>query len=287
MEIFIEELNHIYMPDTPFEKQALHNVSLKIQPHSFAAILGPTGSGKSTLIQILSGLLRPTSGKVHLGPYVLDKDSKDLYQVRRHVGVVFQYPEHQLFEETVAKDIAFGPRNQGLLESEVTERVTQAMEWVGLSPELATRSPFQLSGGQMRRVAIAGILAMQPDILILDEPTAGLDPQGQKDLLDTIYRLHKERQFTVILVTHHMDDAARYADHLYIMSEGQCVLSGTAKEVFSQPDRLHQLHLDLPEITKLIMQLNQRISPPLSPDIFALEDLVSALLVRREREEIK
>ncbi|TCS94156.1 energy-coupling factor transporter ATPase [Hazenella coriacea] len=287
MEILIQGLNHIYMPDTPFEKQALRDIDLQIDSHSFVAILGPTGSGKSTLIQTLSGLLRPTSGKIHIGPYVIDKESKDLFQVRRHVGVVFQYPEHQLFEETVAKDIAFGPHNQGLSESEIEERVSQAMKWVGLSPELASRSPFQLSGGQMRRVAIAGILAMQPDILILDEPTAGLDPQGQKDLLDTIYRLHKERQFTVILVTHHMDDAARYADHLYLMSEGQCVLNGTAKQVFSQPDRLRQLQLDLPEITKLIMQLNQRLSPPLSTDMFALEDLVSALLARREREEIK
>lgn len=287
MEILIEGLNHIYMPDTPFEKQALRDVELQIHSHSFAAILGPTGSGKSTLIQTLSGLLRPTAGKIHIGPYVIEKDSKDLYQVRRHVGVVFQYPEHQLFEETVAKDIAFGPHNQGLSESDIEERVSQAMKWVGLSPELASRSPFQLSGGQMRRVAIAGILAMQPDILILDEPTAGLDPQGQKDLLDTIYRLHKERQFTVILVTHHMDDAARYADHLYIMSEGQCVLNGTAKEVFAQADRLHQLQLDLPEVTKLIMQLNERLSPPLPTDIFTLEDLVSALLARREREEIK
>lgn len=286
MEILIEGLTHVYHPDTPFQREALHDVSLRISSGSFVGILGPTGSGKSTLIQLISGLMRPTGGRIQVGSHLVTRESKHLSSLRQHVGVVFQYPEHQLFAETVSKDIAFGPKNQGLSEAEIELRVKQAMNWVGLSPELADRSPFQLSGGQMRRVAIAGVLAMQPEILVLDEPTAGLDPQGQHELLETIYQLHRERHFTVILVTHHMDSAAKYADYLYILSNGRCVMEGTPKEVFSQREKLKEVQLDLPEVSKLVHLLNQKLTPPLPSHLFSLDELVRELLARKQRENV-
>ncbi|MBA4495919.1 energy-coupling factor transporter ATPase [Paenactinomyces guangxiensis] len=284
MEILIEGLSHVYMPGTPFSRQALSDIHMQIKSGSFVAILGPTGSGKSTLIQLISGLMRPTRGKIHAGPHVVTGEAKNNYLLRQHIGVVFQYPEHQLFEETVAKDIAFGPRNQGLTETEIIERVDLAMKWVGLPPELAGRSPFQLSGGQMRRVAIAGVLAMQPDVLILDEPTAGLDHQGQQNLLETIHRLHQERRFTVIMVTHNMDEAARYAEYLYILSEGRCVLGGAPADIFSQREKLMDLKLDLPELTKLVFQLNQKLDPPLPSHLFHPDELERELLARKLKE---
>lgn len=285
MEILIEGLSYVCMPHTPFSRQALTDVNLRIPSGAFAAILGPTGSGKSTLIQLIGGLIRPTDGKIQVGPHVIDSRSKSGSSLRKHVGVVFQYPEHQLFEETVVKDIAFGPKNQGLTQTEIDKRVRLAMQWVGLSPELAERSPFQLSGGQMRRVAIAGVLAMQPDVLVLDEPTAGLDSRGGRDLLETIYQLHRERGFTVILVTHDMDEAARYADFLYILSEGRCVLSGPPAQVFSQPGKLEEYKLDLPDISKLVLRLNEQLDPPLPLTIFRLEELERELLKRKGKGE--
>jgi energy-coupling factor transport system ATP-binding protein len=285
MEIIIEGLTYIYMPGTPFSRQALTDIHMRIPGGSFAAILGATGSGKSTLIQLIGGLLKPTAGMIRVGSHEVNQDSKNTASIRKHVGVVFQYPEHQLFEETVAKDIAFGPKNMGLREYEIEERVQSAMAWVGLSPDLANRSPFQLSGGQMRRVAIAGVLAMQPDILVLDEPTAGLDPQGQQDLLKVINELHRKRNFTVILVTHNMDEAARNADHLFILSDGHCVMDGPPGQVFAESARLRDWKLDVPELSKLVMQLNQKLQPPLPSHIFSLDDLEKHLLGRYVKEE--
>ncbi|RAL23286.1 energy-coupling factor transporter ATPase [Thermoflavimicrobium daqui] len=283
MEIVIKNLNHIYMPGTPFERQALQDLNMQISSGSFVAILGQTGSGKSTLIQLIAGLMSPTSGNIQIGSYHLTPNSKERLAVRKHVGVVFQYPEHQLFEETVVKDIAFGPRNQGLSEKEVTERVQMAMEMVGLSPELGDRSPFQLSGGQMRRVAIAGVLALSPEILILDEPTAGLDPHGKSELLNTISKLHKERQMTVILVTHDMNDAARFADYLFVLARGTCELEGTPGDVFKEQDHLVQFALDLPDITRLINQLNRQIHPPIPTNIFSMNELENHLIERLKK----
>jgi energy-coupling factor transport system ATP-binding protein len=280
MQITIEKLNYVYLPGTPFERHAIKELDLSIPSGSYLAILGQTGSGKSTLIQLIAGLLKPTSGKIQIGPYSLVAGNKQRMLARRHVGIVFQYPEHQLFAETIEKDIAFGPRNQGLSEKEIAERVKMAMEWVGLPTSLLTRSPFQLSGGQMRRVAIAGVLALLPDILILDEPTAGLDPKGREDLLEMIDRLHRERQMTVILVTHDMNQAAKYADFLLVLSEGSCALFGTPAEVFQKQEELGQLGLDLPDITHLIMRINRTAGLSLPTNLFTLDDLVQSLLER-------
>ncbi|MFC7442631.1 energy-coupling factor transporter ATPase [Laceyella putida] len=285
MEIVIEKLNVIYHPGTPFAKQALTDINLRISSGSFVALMGATGSGKSTLIQTMAGLIKPTSGRIWIGDQEMTGGSKQTAPIRRAVGIAFQYPEHQLFEETVAKDIAFGPRLQGLTEEQVVMRVEEAMRWVGLSPSLKDRSPFALSGGQMRRVAIAGILAMAPQVLILDEPTAGLDPRGQREMLEMIELLHRERGLTVILVTHQMEEAARYGEQLVILSEGRIALSGTPKEVFREAERLSQLRLDLPPITKLIARLNQQLEPPLPLTIFTVEELERELQSRWKRGE--
>jgi energy-coupling factor transport system ATP-binding protein len=250
---------------------------------AFVAILGATGSGKSTLVQCMAGLIKPTRGSVIIGPYRIEPHTKSTSVVRQTVGLVFQYPEHQLFEETVAKDIAFGPVNRGFPPEEVKRRVELAMRWVGLSPDLADRSPFQLSGGQMRRVAIAGVLALKPAVLILDEPTAGLDPRGKNELLELLARLNREQGLTVILVTHEMDDAARYTDSLFVLSAGRLVLSGTPGEVFSRQKDLERFNLGLPRISRLVQKLNRHLEPPLPFDAFTLDELEQALVKRRKR----
>jgi energy-coupling factor transport system ATP-binding protein len=283
MEIVIEDLNVIYHPGTPFAKQALTDINLRVASGSFVALLGATGSGKSTLIQTVAGLIKPTSGQLRIGNQVVTPKSKQLSELRRLVGVAFQYPEHQLFEETVAKDIAFGPRQQGLTEEQVAERVEEAMRWVGLPPSLKDRSPLALSGGQMRRVAIAGILAMRPQVLILDEPTAGLDPRGQREMLDMVGRLHREQGLTVLLVTHQMEEAARYAEQLVILSAGRIALTGSPREVFGNEQALSRLKLDVPEITKLIMALNRNLDPPLPLTLFSVEELERELESRWKR----
>jgi energy-coupling factor transport system ATP-binding protein len=283
MEIVIEDLNVIYHPGTPFAKQALTDINLRVASGSFVALLGATGSGKSTLIQTVAGLIKPTSGQLRIGNQVITPKSKQLSELRRLVGVAFQYPEHQLFEETVEKDIAFGPRQQGLTEEQVAERVEEAMRWVGLPPSLKDRSPLALSGGQMRRVAIAGILAMRPQVLILDEPTAGLDPRGQREMLDMVGRLHREQGLTVLLVTHQMEEAARYAEQLVILSEGRIALTGTPTEVFGNEQALSRLKLDVPEITKFIMALNRNLDPPLPLTLFSVEELEHELESRWKR----
>jgi energy-coupling factor transport system ATP-binding protein len=282
MEIIIDNLTHVYGKGTPFEQQALYPIDLRIPSGSFTAIIGQTGSGKSTLIQHLNGLLRPTTGVIQIGDLrVTAKSKKNLHELRKKVGLVFQYPEYQLFEETVEKDIAYGPSNFGFPPELVALRVKEAMAFVGLDYEtFKDKSPFALSGGQMRRVAIAGVLAFQPNVLILDEPTAGLDPRGKREILERIYRLHKEEKLTTLLVTHQMEDAARYADHIIVMKAGKVVLAGSPTEVFGQRETIHQLGLELPDITRFILGLNQRLAVPLPLDLFSIEALEEALIRR-------
>lgn len=235
MEIQFNEVTHEYMPGTPFEKKALRDVTLTLQSGSFTAIIGHTGSGKSTLIQHVNGLLLPSSGTLQVGPYSIKANQKklDLQPLRKRVGLVFQYPEHQLFEETVAKDICFGPINFGATEDEALRRAREVLPLVGLEQSILEASPFQLSGGQMRRVAIAGVLASKPEVLILDEPTAGLDPEGRKQMLELFKAYHDENQTTTLLVTHHMEDAARYADQIIVMKEGAVEMQGSRIRFFS------------------------------------------------------
>lgn len=258
MSITIEHLNYIYSPNTPFEKYALNDISLTIKEGEFVGIIGHTGSGKSTLIQHMNGLIRATSGKITVNGTEITKDSRNLESLRQQVGLVFQYPEHQLFELTVEKDIAFGPRNLGLTEEEISRRVTEACELVGLEEKYLKKSPFELSGGQKRRVAIAGVLAMKPKILILDEPTAGLDPRGRDAILGQIRQLHQATGITIILVSHSMEDIAEYVDRVIAMDHGKIIIDGTPHEVFSKRDTLLSLGLSVPQITDLVFALREK-----------------------------
>lgn len=285
MEIVIEKVDYIYHPGTPFESQALRQVSMKIPAGSFAMILGPTGSGKSTFIQLIAGLLTPTSGEIRIGDHRIDKKSKGVSSLKGKVGLIFQYPENQLFAETIGKDIAFGPTNLGWDESTVKEKVKKAMALVGIPYQWIDRSPFTLSGGQMRKVAIAGVLAMEPEILILDEPTAGLDPKSQRELLHLITQIHQQQKNTVIMVTHQVDHAAEFAERIYLMNQGTCVADGTPEQIFSNNELLLRLGLDLPETVKLVQQINQKLNPPLPSHLLTLEELVDALDHRRKGGE--
>ncbi|MGD8192745.1 energy-coupling factor transporter ATPase [Brevibacillus ginsengisoli] len=283
MQITLENVSHLYGKDTPFEKEALSNVSLTIPHGAFVGIIGQTGSGKSTLIQHLNGLLKPTSGTIRMGELELTATTKKSNEWRKNVGLVFQYPEHQLFEETIAKDVGFGPANQQLPPEMVEARVREALSIVGLSYEqVKDLSPFHLSGGQMRRVAIAGVLALQPSVLVLDEPTAGLDPAGRKAILEGIYRIHREREMTTVLVTHSMEEVSRYADYLIVMSHGRVAMQGKPEEVFAEVDTLRQLSLDVPETVQLIQELNQRLpaSEQILLTLYKEEDL-EAYLVKK------
>lgn len=248
----------MYGEGTPFVRQAITDVTLDIEEDTLYALIGHTGSGKSTLVQHLNGLIRATSGKIYLDGVDIWAEPKKIRDVRFKVGLVFQYPEYQLFDETVAKDIAFGPKNLGLDENEIKERVKWASEVVGLSKELLEKSPFDLSGGEKRRAAIAGVLAMKPKILILDEPTAGLDPKGRDRLLDGIAAYRKENKTTVILVSHSMEDVARVADKVIVMNNGKVEMTGTTGEVFSQAERLTDIGLNVPMITRVMQQLRAR-----------------------------
>ncbi len=285
MPITIEHLTHTYMPGSPFAAVALHDVNLTIEDGELIGLLGHTGSGKTTLVQHLNGLARATEGRVVVDGLDLSEKGVSLLEVRKKVGLVFQYPEYQLFEETVAKDIAFGPKNMGLSGEEIDRRVRHAMEQVGLDYDaIAERSPFELSGGQMRRVAIAGVLAMQPKVLILDEPTAGLDPAGRRSILAMIRNLHAAGGLTVIMVSHSMDDISTLATRLVVMSKGEMVLTGTPREVFMQQELLQSIGLDVPEAAKLAHALRAE-GFDLPDDLYTLDEVRHAILRLAGKED--
>ena len=285
MPIQVEHLIHTYMTDSPFAATALEDVSLTIEDGELIGLLGHTGSGKTTLVQHLNGLLKPTSGKVVVDGLDITEKDVSLLEVRRRVGLVFQYPEYQLFEETVARDVAFGPRNLGLSEQEVDQRVRFALQEVGLVYEdIAERSPFELSGGQMRRVAIAGVLAMRPKTLILDEPTAGLDPAGRRSILGMIRELHAAGGLTVVMVSHNMDDISSLATRLVVMSRGKMVLTGTPREVFQHRELLHSIGLGIPQAAELTQQLIAE-GYPLPADLYTPAEVAEALLKLPRKEE--
>ena len=259
MSIVIEHLNYVYMSGGPYETHALRDVSLTIEDGEFIGLIGHTGSGKSTLVQHLNGLLKPTSGKILVDGLDLADKATDKRAIRRRVGLVFQYPENQLFEETVEKDIAFGPKNLGLDEQEIARRVREAMRKVALDYDrLHERSVFELSGGQMRRVAIAGVLAMEPATLILDEPCAGLDPRGREEILSLIRNLHEEAGTTIVMVSHSMDDVASLAERVIVMNHGEVFMDGAPREVFSRGEELRGIGLDVPQAVQLAGKLRER-----------------------------
>ncbi|MBR2896037.1 MAG: energy-coupling factor transporter ATPase [Oscillospiraceae bacterium] len=256
--IRVENLTHTYGIDTPFCRSAVDGVSLEIRKGEFLGVIGHTGSGKSTLIQHLNGLLKPTSGTVYLNGQDIWKNPKKIREVRFKVGLVFQYPEYQLFEETCYKDIAFGPKNMGLDAKEIDRRVHEAAAFAGVSEELLEKSPFDLSGGQKRRVAIAGVIAMEPEVLILDEPSAGLDPKGRQDLLKNIREYHEQRGTTVVMVSHSMDEVAENVDRIIVLSQAGVVMSGTPSEVFGRAQELVDVGLNVPQVTQIAMELKRR-----------------------------
>lgn len=260
MDIRFEKVNYTYQPNTPFEQRALFDIDLTIKEGSYTALVGHTGSGKSTLLQHLNALVKPTEGQVTIGERVIlpTTDNKNLKPIRKKVGIVFQFPEAQLFEETVVKDIAFGPQNFGVPEAEALELAKEMLALVGLDESLAERSPFDLSGGQMRRVAIAGVLALQPEVLVLDEPTAGLDPQGRKEMMEMFWRLHQEKNMTIVLVTHLMDDVANFADYVYVLEKGRIVQCGSPKEVFQNTEWLKEKQLGVPTATAFAKLLAEK-----------------------------
>ena len=254
----LKNLSYVYGTGTPFEKTAVNNLSLSIEKGEFIGIMGHTGSGKSTLVQMLNGLMKPTSGQVLLDGEDIWANPKDIRKIRFKVGMVFQYPEYQLFEETVAKDIAFGPTNMGKSGAELEKAVNDAARFTGLKDELLEKSPFDLSGGEKRRAAIAGVIAMNPEVLVLDEPTAGLDPMGRDVLLSQIVQYHKERTNTVILVSHSMEDIARVADKIIVMNKSNLVMFDKTKEVFSKGRELEKIGLRVPQITKIMLELREK-----------------------------
>lgn len=252
-----ENLNYVYSEKTPFEKSALKNVNIEIEEGEFVGIIGHTGSGKSTLVQHFNGLVKPTSGKIFVDGKDIWENEKEIASLRFKVGLVFQYPEYQLFDETVASDIAFGPRNMGLDEEEIKARVQMAAHYVGLTDEILAKSPFDLSGGQKRRAALAGVLAMKPKVLILDEPTAGLDPIGRDTILSRISKFREESNTTVLLVSHSMEDVAKVADKVLVMNQGQAVMYDTVEKVYAHSDELHEMGLNVPHITKVVSKLRK------------------------------
>ena len=263
MDITFKNVSYTYQPKSPFEHHALKNISFNISSGSFIAIIGHTGSGKSTLIQHLNGIIRPTEGEIQIGEYTIsaEKKLKEMKALRSKVGVVFQYPEHQLFEETIEKDIAFGPENFGVQEEVIEQRIKEVIKKVGLNESMLRKSPFELSGGQMRRVAIAGVLASEPSIYVLDEPTAGLDPRGQKEIMDMFYKIHHENEGqTTILVTHSMEDALQYADYIIILNQGEKYMEGTPEDIFSKEEALKAVHLELPESIQFLQTYNKRFN---------------------------
>jgi energy-coupling factor transport system ATP-binding protein len=278
VSIKVEKLTYIYMKGTPFEKKALDEVDLEINDGEFIALIGHTGSGKSTLIQHLNGLLKPETGKITVDGQVITDKKVKLNEVRKKVGLVFQYPEYQLFEETIEKDIAFGPKNLGLTTDEVQKRVEKAMNIVGLDyEEYKNKSPFDLSGGQKRRVAIAGVVAMEPHILILDEPTAGLDPKGRDAILAQIKSFHDNYKMTIILVSHSMEDVAKVAERIVVMHKGKCILDGTPSKIFKEINTLESVGLAVPQVTYLIRELRKK-GLVISEDVFTIEQAKKEIL---------
>ena len=278
-----DHLTMTYGVNTPFEKVAVNDLNIEIMEGEFLGIIGHTGSGKSTLVQMLNGLITPTDGKVLLRDKDTNENKKKLREVRFQVGMVFQYPEYQLFEETVYRDIAFGPTNMGLTGDELDKRVRESARFTGLKDKLLDKSPFDLSGGEKRRAAIAGVIAMDPDVLILDEPTAGLDPQGRDKLLNQILSYHKERKNTVILVSHSMEDIARVADRILVMNKGNAEILAPKREVFAQGERLEKMGLRVPQITK-ITQLLQKKGIDLPDGILTVEEAFNSIMTLLKKE---
>ncbi|MGG3571026.1 energy-coupling factor ABC transporter ATP-binding protein [Bacillus gobiensis] len=286
MDITIKDLEHRYQMKTPFERLALFDVNAEINEGSYVAVIGHTGSGKSTLLQHLNGLLKPTKGSVTLGGTVLEagKKNKDLKSLRKKVGIVFQFPEYQLFEETVLKDIIFGPMNFGVSKQRAEEKAKELLHMVHLPEDVLERSPFELSGGQKRRVAIAGVLAMEPEVLVLDEPTAGLDPRGRQEIMDMFYDLHQKSGVTTILVTHSMEDAARYADEMIVMNKGTVKAKGTPRELFSKETDISSLGLDMPETIKFQSLLQQKLGKSFSLPALSIEETADEIIELLQKE---
>ncbi|EKF36467.1 energy-coupling factor ABC transporter ATP-binding protein [Bacillus xiamenensis] len=286
MDITIKELEHRYQMKTPFERLALYDVNASIKEGSYVAVIGHTGSGKSTLLQHLNGLLKPTKGSIALGNTVLqaNKKQKDLKSLRKKVGIVFQFPEHQLFEETILKDICFGPMNFGVPQEKAEAKAKEMLKLVGLPESLLSRSPFELSGGQMRRVAIAGVLAMEPEVLVLDEPTAGLDPRGRKEIMDMFYELHQKANLTTILVTHSMEDAAHYADQMIVMHKGTVKATGTPRELFANRTDMSSFGLDLPETIKFQQAIEEKLGITFPRPLLTMDEMAEALTALYQEE---
>lgn len=276
--IEINNLKHVYSPGLPFEKKAVDDISLKIEENEFIGLIGHTGSGKSTFIQHLNGLLKPSSGEIIIDGTRVDKSGSNLTDLRKKVGLVFQYPEYQLFEETIERDIAFGPKNLDISEEEVQERVKASMDSVGLDYETyKDKSPFELSGGLKRRVAIAGVLAMEPRVLILDEPTAGLDPRGRDEILSEIKSIHEDRKITVILVSHSMEDVAKIAERIIVFDKGKVFLDGEPREIFRNEDKLLGVGLGIPQITSLMRTLKNK-GLDINEDAITVEEAKESLI---------
>ena len=282
--IKLEQVSHIYMPDSPFEKKSLEDVSFSVESGEFLGIIGHTGSGKSTLIQMFNGLLRPTSGNVYVNGQEIHESKESRKNARRSVGMVFQYPEYQLFEETVYRDIAFGPQNLGLSPEEVKQNVLEAAEIVELPSSVLEQSPFDLSGGQKRRAAIAGVLAMKPEILVLDEPVAGLDPKARRGVLEQINRLHQSTHITVIMVSHSMEDVAKYAKRILVMNEGKAVYHDTPREIFQHRKEIEQMGLSVPQVCKLVQHLKER-GYAVDPYAITVEEAAKTILTCMEKKQ--
>lgn len=289
MDISLQQVEYRYQANSPFERLAIKDVSIDIPSGTYLAIIGHTGSGKSTILQHLNAILKPTEGEVVLGDRVITnaKKQKNLKEVRKRVGIVFQFPEHQLFEETVEKDICFGPMNFGVSENDAKARARVAIKQVGLSEEILQKSPFDLSGGQMRRVAIAGVLAMEPEVIVLDEPTAGLDPRGRKEIMEMFYELHKKRNLSTVLVTHSMEDASQYADQIVIMHQGQVYKKGNPREIFHTPEGLIELGLDVPEVVRFQQKVEEAFHTKLAKTCITIDELTDEIQQLLKRGEPK
>ena len=279
----VDDLTHTYSAGTPFERNAVEHINLTVMPGEFVGIIGHTGSGKSTLIQHLNGLLKPTEGHIYLDGVDIWEKPKEIRKVRFQVGLVFQYPEYQLFEETIYKDISYGPKNMGIPQDEVDKRVREAAAFVGIGEELLEKSPFELSGGQKRRVAIAGVLAMEPKVLILDEPSAGLDPRGRESIMAQLQNYHEKMGATVLMVSHSMEEVAKNADRIVVLNGGHNYMEGTPRQVFARAAELEQVGLDVPLVTKIAEELKRR-GLPVDDDVYTVEELQAQLLALKGGE---